>query len=64
MPAPRAIFEVTYPDRESLLAKDCILAYHGSRLENFHSILHNGLSPLFAKEVYTIVVYTNLFSLG
>lgn len=50
MPAPRAIFEVSYPDRESLLAKDCILAYHGSRLENFHSILHNGLSPLFAKE--------------
>ena len=51
MPAPRAIFEVTYPDREALLAKNCILAYHGSRLQNFHSILHNGLSPLFASEV-------------
>ena len=46
---PQHILEVVYSDDaakkfeelESLHGK--IHAYHGSRVENFHSILHNGL---------------------
>ncbi|XP_021262467.1 mono [ADP-ribose] polymerase PARP16 [Numida meleagris] len=49
VPAPDFLFEVTYCDQvnakfaETRGERDLIHAFHGSRLENFHSILHNGL---------------------
>ncbi|XP_072202091.1 protein mono-ADP-ribosyltransferase PARP16 [Excalfactoria chinensis] len=49
VPAPDFLFEVTYCDQmnakfaETRGEQDLIYAFHGSRLENFHSILHNGL---------------------
>ncbi|XP_062998523.1 protein mono-ADP-ribosyltransferase PARP16 [Elgaria multicarinata webbii] len=47
--APDFLFEITYCDQmnakfeETRAGRDLIYAFHGSRLENFHSILHNGL---------------------
>ncbi|XP_061414316.1 protein mono-ADP-ribosyltransferase PARP16 [Lethenteron reissneri] len=49
VPAPDFVFSVTYSDtaerrfREMRGELDILYAYHGSRFENFHSILHNGL---------------------
>ncbi|OXB77650.1 UNVERIFIED_CONTAM: hypothetical protein H355_002959, partial [Colinus virginianus] len=49
VPAPDFLFEITYCDQmntkfaETRGERDLIYAFHGSRLENFHSILHNGL---------------------
>ncbi|XP_027544169.1 mono [ADP-ribose] polymerase PARP16, partial [Neopelma chrysocephalum] len=49
VPAPDYLFEVVYCDQmntkfaETKGERDLIYAFHGSRLENFHSILHNGL---------------------
>jgi len=49
VPPPDFLFEVTYCDQmnakfaETRGEQDLIYAFHGSRLENFHSILHNGL---------------------
>lgn len=49
VPAPDFLFEVVYCDQlntkfaETKGERDLIYAFHGSRLENFHSILHNGL---------------------
>lgn len=46
---PSHIFEIIYTEEQDnkFLSrspdKDTLHAYHGSRLENFHSILHNGL---------------------
>ena len=46
---PDFLFEIQYDDQEEARFKricggrDIIYAYHGSRAENFHSILHNGL---------------------
>ncbi|EDO37628.1 predicted protein, partial [Nematostella vectensis] len=48
---PDYIFEIQYHENNALnarflaLSEECevLYAYHGSRLENFHSILHNGL---------------------
>ncbi|KAM9854418.1 protein mono-ADP-ribosyltransferase PARP16 isoform 1-T1 [Aulostomus maculatus] len=48
-PAPDFLFEVEYCDQmnarfEKMRAgRDVFYAFHGSRLENFHSIVHNGL---------------------
>ncbi|KAL4228221.1 Protein mono-ADP-ribosyltransferase parp16 [Mactra antiquata] len=50
VPEPNYIFEVTpsiAADEKFLHLqnnRDLMYAYHGSRLENFHSILHNGLA--------------------
>ncbi|KAK7486772.1 hypothetical protein BaRGS_00021919 [Batillaria attramentaria] len=64
VPDPSYIFEVEYSktmnDRfESLQnGRKIMYAYHGSRIENFHSILHNGLAghmnkmSLFGKGTY------------
>lgn len=47
--APDCLFSVTYADdidqKFNKLRRDrrVMYAYHGSRLENFHSILHYGL---------------------
>ncbi|KFV69932.1 Mono [ADP-ribose] polymerase PARP16, partial [Dryobates pubescens] len=41
VPAPDYLFEIVYCNQ--MKNKDLIYAFHGSRLENFHSILHNGL---------------------
>ncbi|XP_072038267.1 protein mono-ADP-ribosyltransferase PARP16-like [Amphiura filiformis] len=61
---PTHVFEVQYQsaanNRFDQLSqdKDIMYAYHGSRLENFHSILHNGLhshmskKPLFGEGTY------------
>ena len=52
---PTHVFEINYQsaanDRFEELSqdKDIIYAYHGSRLENFHSILHNGLHSHMSK---------------
>ncbi|NXS91837.1 PAR16 polymerase, partial [Jacana jacana] len=49
VPVPDYLFEVVYSDEmntkfvETKGERDLIYAFHGSRLENFHSILHNGL---------------------
>nr|XP_020838897.1 mono [ADP-ribose] polymerase PARP16 isoform X3 [Phascolarctos cinereus]XP_020838904.1 mono [ADP-ribose] polymerase PARP16 isoform X3 [Phascolarctos cinereus]XP_020838911.1 mono [ADP-ribose] polymerase PARP16 isoform X3 [Phascolarctos cinereus]XP_020838921.1 mono [ADP-ribose] polymerase PARP16 isoform X3 [Phascolarctos cinereus]XP_020838930.1 mono [ADP-ribose] polymerase PARP16 isoform X3 [Phascolarctos cinereus] len=49
VPAPDFLFEIVYSGRvdakfyETKGERDLIYAFHGSRLENFHSILHNGL---------------------
>lgn len=49
VPAPDYLFEIVYCDQtntkftETRGERDLIYAFHGSRLENFHSILHNGL---------------------
>ncbi|XP_010163756.1 protein mono-ADP-ribosyltransferase PARP16, partial [Antrostomus carolinensis] len=49
VPAPDYLFEIMYCDQmntkfaETRGEQDLIYAFHGSRLENFHSILHNGL---------------------
>lgn len=47
--APDFLFEIAYCKQmeakfeEARAGRDLIYAFHGSRLENFHSILHNGL---------------------
>ncbi|XP_024423644.2 protein mono-ADP-ribosyltransferase PARP16 isoform X1 [Desmodus rotundus] len=49
VPVPDFLFEIQYSDPanakfyETKGDRDLIYAFHGSRLENFHSILHNGL---------------------
>ncbi|KAE8618429.1 hypothetical protein XENTR_v10009381 [Xenopus tropicalis] len=49
LPTPDFLFEIEYCEKLSAKFKetrgnrDLIYAFHGSRLENFHSILHNGL---------------------
>ncbi|XP_013804476.2 protein mono-ADP-ribosyltransferase PARP16 [Apteryx mantelli] len=49
VPAPDFLFEIMYCEQmntkfaETRGERDLIYAFHGSRLENFHSILHNGL---------------------
>lgn len=48
-PAPDFLFEVNYNDQlnarfeKTKAGQETFYAFHGSRLENFHSILHNGL---------------------
>lgn len=52
---PNFLFEVQYQNAsnqrfaELQTQYDVIYAYHGSRLENFHSILHNGLIHALSK---------------
>ncbi|XP_072818322.1 protein mono-ADP-ribosyltransferase PARP16 isoform X3 [Vicugna pacos] len=49
VPIPDFLFEIEYSDPanakfyETKGERDLIYAFHGSRLENFHSIIHNGL---------------------
>ncbi|XP_062946647.1 protein mono-ADP-ribosyltransferase PARP16 isoform X2 [Cynocephalus volans] len=49
VPTPDFLFEIEYCDPanskfyETKGERDLIYAFHGSRLENFHSIIHNGL---------------------
>ncbi|XP_072837732.2 protein mono-ADP-ribosyltransferase PARP16 [Pogona vitticeps] len=49
VPAPDFLFEIIYFNQmnakfeETKAGRDLIYAFHGSRLENFHSIVHNGL---------------------
>ncbi|XP_072258724.1 protein mono-ADP-ribosyltransferase PARP16 [Pyxicephalus adspersus] len=49
LPTPDFLFEIEYCEKliakfqETRSERDVIYALHGSRLENFHSILHNGL---------------------
>ncbi|XP_052502540.1 protein mono-ADP-ribosyltransferase PARP16 isoform X1 [Budorcas taxicolor] len=49
VPVPDFLFEIEYSDPanakfyETKGERDLIYAFHGSRLENFHSIIHNGL---------------------
>ncbi|PVD37809.1 hypothetical protein C0Q70_00411 [Pomacea canaliculata] len=64
VPEPSFVFEVLHgqtPEQkfESLLnGRKLMYAYHGSRIENFHSILHSGLAnhmnkvSLFGKGIY------------
>ncbi|XP_060611596.2 protein mono-ADP-ribosyltransferase PARP16 [Anolis sagrei] len=46
---PDFLFEITYSSQmnakfeETKAGRDLLYAFHGSRLENFHSIVHNGL---------------------
>ena len=56
---PSYVFEVQYNSaanqkfEELRQAKDLIYAYHGSRLDNFYSILHNGLHAHMNKVLST-----------
>ncbi|NUN21809.1 hypothetical protein, partial [Escherichia coli] len=49
VPPPDFLFQIVYSEQmnakfeETKGEKDLIYAFHGSRLENFHSILHSGL---------------------
>ncbi|XP_039629484.1 protein mono-ADP-ribosyltransferase PARP16 [Polypterus senegalus] len=49
VPPPDFLFEIVYCDQTNAAfeemkgGRDLIYAFHGSRLENFHSIVHNGL---------------------
>ncbi|XP_028922631.1 protein mono-ADP-ribosyltransferase PARP16 [Ornithorhynchus anatinus] len=64
VPPPDFLFEVVYSEpmnakfNETRGDRDLIYAFHGSRLENFHSILHNGLhchlnkTSLFGEGIY------------
>lgn len=46
---PDFLFELEYSDQmnarfeKTRAGRDVFYAFHGSRLENFHSIVHNGL---------------------
>lgn len=48
-PVPDFLFELEYCDQmnarfeKTRAGRDVFYAFHGSRLENFHSIIHNGL---------------------
>lgn len=48
-PVPDFLFELEYCEQmnskfeKTRAGQDIIYAFHGSRLENFHSIIHNGL---------------------
>lgn len=48
-PAPDFLFEIEYNDQmnarfeRTRAGRETFYAFHGSRLENFHSIIHNGL---------------------
>ncbi|CAB1331872.1 unnamed protein product [Coregonus sp. 'balchen'] len=48
-PVPDFLFELEYCDQMNVkfektrAGRDLLYAFHGSRLENFHSIIHNGL---------------------
>lgn len=48
-PVPDFLFELEYSDHLNARfermrdGRDVFYAFHGSRLENFHSIIHNGL---------------------
>ena len=50
VPDPSYIFEVTFGEtpqkkfENARKGRKILHAYHGSRIENFHSILHNGLA--------------------
>ncbi|KAH0620087.1 hypothetical protein JD844_014675 [Phrynosoma platyrhinos] len=50
---PDFLFEITYSSQmnakfeETKMGRDLIYAFHGSRLENFHSIVHNGTAFCF-----------------
>ena len=52
---PQFIFELIYSDEQETKFQSIagshgvLLAYHGSSVENFHSIIHNGLLNLFNK---------------
>ena len=52
---PKFIFELEYNDEQEAKFQEVVgshgvmLAYHGSSVENFHSIIHNGLLNLFNK---------------
>ncbi|XP_023673211.1 protein mono-ADP-ribosyltransferase PARP16 isoform X1 [Paramormyrops kingsleyae] len=49
MPSPDFLFELEYCNQMNAMfektrdGRDILYAFHGSRLENFHSIIHNGL---------------------
>ena len=55
VPPPKHVFAVTYSEsanerfNERRGNRSIIHAYHGSRLENFHSILHYGLQGHMSK---------------
>ena len=65
---PQFIFELEYNDEQETKFQSIahshgvLFAYHGSSVENFHSILHNGLLNLFNK-VHKIYIYFLEFSL-
>ena len=52
---PQFIFELVYNDEQETKFQSIagshgiMLTYHGSSVENFHSIVHNGLLNLFNK---------------
>ena len=52
---PQFIFELEYSDEQETKFQEVVgshgvmLAYHGSSVENFHSIIHNGLLNFFNK---------------
>ena len=63
------MFEVKYSDdleaRFQSLAKDhgTTYAFHGSSVENFHSIVHNGLLNIFNKVSNVVELHMLLYKL-
>ena len=62
---PDFIFEVEYSDTNAHNAKfnelsqswEVWYAYHGSRVDNFHSILHNGLHAHLNKVLVVVEIF-------
>ena len=58
VPSPSHIYEVIYNEasedrfKERQGDKDIVYACHGSRVDNFHSILHHGLQGHMSKVHY------------
>lgn len=65
---PDFIFEVEYSDTNAHNAKfnelsqsrEVWYAYHGSRVDNFHSILHNGLHAHLNKVLVVVEFFVNI----
>lgn len=67
-PAPDFLFELEYSDpmnarfERTREGRDVFYAFHGSRLENFHSIIHNGLHCHLNKVSATGIFKTTFYA--
>lgn len=66
-PEPNFVFQLVPNDADNERFEDLrqgrklILAYHGSRLENFHSIIHNGLVSHMNKVCVDLIIFIDSF---
>lgn len=68
-PVPDFLFELEYSEQmnarfeRTKAGRDVFYAFHGSRLENFHSIIHNGLHCHLNKVIAAITASSLLLGL-